>query len=282
MRVHWFAFTMFAERKEFDALYQEFLVDTFGNYTEKGHGGRGYRSIATVGAGIRIYFDPVSLGQRGNHIHVEIPGEACDCMTPDAFREIVTYLQFGRRVNGQLQPDLFSIKRLDIAFDHELFTPDQWLQAIQGSEVVTLAKRDKIRVEQSPFLPRDDGQIGTMTVYLGSNEADRMIRVYNKRGPTRLEFQMRDERAHLVALDVLLRYPSKWHEAALAHVSQYITFKQGCAPDWWLAFIGSTEKADLIISSSRVVSLNKSKRWMTKQVAPLLSVIFEIEGEDYA
>jgi hypothetical protein len=92
---------------------------------------------------------------------------------------------------------------------------------------------------------------------------------------------MRDERAHLVAIDVLLRHPSKWHEAALAHLVQYVTFKQGQEPDWWLAFTGSIQSADLIISSSRVVNINKLDKWFKRQVAVALSVMYELQGSEY-
>jgi DNA relaxase NicK len=281
MRVHWFAFTFFGDREEFDAFYDLHLKEVFGDYVEKGHGGRGYKSIATNGAGIRLYFDPVSFGAKGNHIHVEIPGEACDCMIPDKFRDMMTYFVYGRFKEGKPQIDKFSIKRLDFAFDHEYFTPEQWYEAIKGDSIISLAKRDSIRIEQSPYVLREDGQIGTMTVYLGSNESGRMLRVYNKRGPTRAELQMRDERAHLVAIDVLLRHPSKWHEAALAHLVQYITFREGQEPDWWLAFTGSVQSADFIISSSRVVNINKMDKWFKKQVAVALSVMYELQGGEY-
>jgi DNA relaxase NicK len=281
MRIHWFAFTLFMDKEEFEAFYNQFLKDTFGDCVDTGHGGRGYRSLATNSAGIRIYFDPTSIGEKGNHIHIEIPGEACECIIPDTFREIMTYLVYGRMKEGKQQVDRFSIKRLDFAFDHDYFTPEQWLEAIQGPDIITLAKRDHIRIEKSPFLLRDDGQIGTMTVYLGSNEADRMIRVYNKRGPTRVELQMRDSRAHYVAIDVLLRHPSKWHEAGIAHVVQFVRFYPGNEPDWWTNFTNSIQSADLIISSSRIVSMNKLDRWLNRQVAVALSVAHEIEGDDY-
>lgn len=281
MRIHWFAFTFFGDHQEFDALYKEFLGETFGDYVEKGHGGRGYRSIATNSAGVRLYFDPISVGEKGNHIHVEIPGDACDCLLPDTFRDMMVYFVYGRLKEGVPQLDMFSIKRLDFAFDHEFFSPEQWYEAIQGESIVTLAKRDTIRIDKSPNALREDGNIGTTTIYLGSNESGRMLRVYNKRGPTRVELQMRDERAHYVAIDVLLRHPSKWHELGLGHLIQYVTFREGQELDWWVAFTESVQEADLIISSSRVVGINKLDRWLNRQVSVPLSVAYDLQGEEY-
>ncbi len=175
--------------------------------------------------GLGSTFDPISIGAKGNHIHVEIPGEACDCMLPDLFQDMMIYFINGRLKEGQPQLDMFHIKRLDFAFDHEYFTPEQWYEAINGDCIVSLAKRETISRQESPKALRDNGEIGTSTVYLGSNESDRMLRVYNKRGPTRVELQMRDIRAHYVAIDVLCRHPSKWHEYAMSHLIQYVTFQ---------------------------------------------------------
>jgi DNA relaxase NicK len=136
-------------------------------------------------------------------------------------------------------------------------------------------------LDQSPFALREDGQVGTTTVYLGSNESGRMLRVYNKRGPTRIELQMRDDRAQLVAMDILLRHPSKWHEVGIGHLLQYVSFRDGAAPGWWLEFVGSVQSADLKISSSRVISLQKLDNWFKRQVAVAFSVIYEIEGGEY-
>jgi DNA relaxase NicK len=280
MRIHWFAFTFFGDRQEFDAIYKEFFYPTFGDYVEQEYGGRGYRIIATTAIGIKLYFDPVSKSDKGNHFHVEIPGTACDCLIPDVFRELMTYLTFSRWVKGVLQSEMFSVKRLDMAFDYMPFTPEEWLIGITGSNVVTLAKRDKIRITNSPFALRENGEQGCMTVYLGTNESDRMIRVYNQRGYTRFEFQMRDERAHLVAMDVLLSSYTKWHKKAISHVVQFVNFTENI-PDWWTTFIKSEQSAELIISSSRVVSLRKTERWHEKQIAPSLSVIAEVEGWEY-
>jgi DNA relaxase NicK len=280
-RIHWFAFTFFGEREEFDSFYREYLKDIFGEYHETGHGGRGYRSIAEANCGLRLYFEPVSTSERGNHCHVEIPGSACDCILPDNFRDMVAYFIYFRMTEGRSPSEMFSIKRIDFAFDIDIFTPDQWFEAICGEDVITLTKRESIRVDKSPFELRDNGEIGTTTVYLGSNDSDRMLRVYDKRGPTRVEIQLRDERAHLVGIDVLLRNPTTWHQAALSHLIQFVDFKQACEPKWWLEFTQSIQSADLLISSSRTVSLEKLDKWFNRQVAVALSVIYEVEGGEY-
>ncbi len=280
MRIHWFAFTFFGDRQEFEAFYREFLYPTFGTYVEQEYGGRGYKTIATTAIGIKLYFGPVSKSNKGNHCHVEIPGTACDCLLPDVFRELITYLVYSRWVNGVLQSDMFSVKRLDLAFDNVPFTPEEWFKEICGKNVVTLAKREKIYINYSPFALRENGEHGCMTVYLGTNESDRMMRVYNKRGYTRLEIQTRDERAHLVALDVLLSSPSMWHKKGLSHVVQFVNFTESI-PEWWINFINSEQSADLIISSSRVVGLRKTERWHEKQIATSLSVMTEVEGWEY-
>jgi len=67
----------------------------------------------------------------------------------------------------------------------------------------------------------------------------------------------------------------------MAHLVQFVTFRDGQAPDWWPKFIESVQSADLLISSSRVVSLRKLDQWFKKQVSVALSVIYEVEGGEY-
>ena len=54
-----------------------------------------------------------------------------------------------------------------------------------------------------PFERQENGELGTHTVNLGSRQSERMIRVYNRRGFTRLEMELKDKRADLVAKEIL-------------------------------------------------------------------------------
>ena len=143
--------------------------------------------------------------------------------------------------------------------------------------MVSLAKREKIKINQSPFQLSDDGKReGTTTVYLGRNSSQRMVRVYDRRGPVRLELQLRDDRAHAVALDIFSKPYPDWEMTAKSHLRQYVDFKN---TDWWSLFVSMVVRASLIITSARQVTFAKLEGWLDKQVSVALSVWFDVQGE---
>ena len=103
-----------------------------------------------------------------------------------------------------------------------------------------------------------------------------MVRVYDKRGPVRLEFQLRDRRAHLIALDVFSRDYRDWEITAKGHLRQYVDFANR---EWWRLFVNMVERKDLYITSARAVSFQRMEGWINKQVSVALSVWFDVQGE---
>jgi len=269
MRIHWFSITIFQDPKKRELLWQEYF-SALGVLVSVGHGGRGYREIDQALLGAKVYHDPVQLTKDGaSHYHVEIPGEACDALLPSVFSTLLAELTgCGVRYN---------VKRLDLAFDDVPFSPQEFLEAAKSDDMVSLAKREKIKINQSPFQLTDDGkQEGTTTVYLGRNSSQRMVRVYDRRGPVRLEFQMRDDRAQAVALDVFSKPYPDWEITAKSHLRQYVDFID---IDWWDLFVDMVVRADLKISSARKVTFAKLEGWLDKQVSVALSVWFDVQGE---
>jgi DNA relaxase NicK len=269
MRIHWFSITIFDDCKNRENIWRDYL-SALGVMVAKGHGGRGYREIDEGLLGAKVYYEPAHIGEKGQeHFHIEIPGQACDALVPSTFSALMAEL-IGNGVR-------FNIKRLDLAFDDVPFSPQEFREAIQSDELISLAKREKIRIEQSPYEMSEDGQReGTITVYLGSNTSQRMVRVYDKRGPVRLEFQMRDERAKAVALDIFSKKYEDWEIAAKGHLRQYMDFKN---IDWWLLFVGMVVRENLVISSARQATFIKLEGWLEKQVSVALSVWFDVQGD---
>jgi len=270
MRIHWFSITVFGMAYGRLKLWEDYFA-ALGVLVPMGHGGRSYRAIEEGLLGAKVYSDPVRLGELGqSHFHIEIPGQACDALLPSVFPTLLAEL-----TANELR---FNVKRLDLAFDDVPFSPQEFLEALQGDEVVSLAKRRTIRIEQSPYQVTEDGKgTGTITVYLGANSSERMVRVYNKRGPVRLEFQMRDKRAHAVAMDVFSTEYADWELKAKGHLRQFLDF---CDVDWWGLFVHSVIRENLLISSARVVTFGGMERWLEKQVSVALSVWFDVRGEE--
>lgn len=272
--VHWFAITIFQDVEKVKAIWSQFFSLGLGVLVDKGHGARGYRQISEALLGSKIYYDHVTAKEGKEHCHIEIPGSACEAVLPSVFPELVKAL-----TENNIR---FSIKRADFAFDSVPFSPQDFLDGLMSDNLVSLIKRDpslendSIRVSQSPCALRENGEVGTMTVYAGSSSSQRMVRVYNKRGDTRLELQLRDERAHAVCLDVFSHAWDEWEFIVKTHLRQFIDFKN---TDWWAVFVSIAHRADLKISSARRMSLTKMEEWFNRQVVVALSVYEDVWGK---
>jgi DNA relaxase NicK len=263
-KIHWLAFTIHAPNEEAFALYDLLFRQHFGEMEPLGHGGRGFREIYHSLLEFKIYLTPIL--DNGDYFHFEIPGQACDVLPPDYFPALGEYLECNF-------PDKYSFTRLDFAFDHVPFTPQQAENAIRENQLRSLAKRASLEIHVSPFAKRDDGIEGTYTVEFGSRTSERMIRVYNKRGFTRLEFQIKDKRAQLITRTIFKR-PNKeeWFYIMLAHLLDYIEFKT----DWWDTFIDGTARAGATVTTAKELTTEKMVNWVDKQVGPALSVMQDI------
>jgi DNA relaxase NicK len=272
--VHWFAITIHQDFERVKSLWSQFFALGLGVLVDKGHGARGYKQISEALQGAKVYYDHVTAKEGQEHCHIEFPGSACEAVLPSVFPALVDFL-----TENQVR---FSIKRVDFAFDGVPFSPQDFLDGLMSGNLVSLIKRDpslendSIRVEQSPYRLRENGEVGTMTVYAGSPSSQRMVRVYNKRGDTRLELQLRDERAHEVCLDVFSHAWDEWEFIVKTHLRQFIDFKN---TDWWAVFVSIAHRADLKISSARRMSLTKMEEWFNRQVVVALSVYEDVWGK---
>ncbi len=260
VRTHWLAFTIHAPSEEAHILYDLFFREIFGGLESRGHGGRGFKEILHSLMEFKIYLYPIL--KTGEYFHVEIPGGACDALDWNFLHGLWDYLDSNFK-------DRCQVTRFDFAFDGGPFTPQQFEQAIIEGQIRSLAKRETVRIESSPFEKRDDGQLGTYTVYFGSNTSERMIRVYNKRGFTRLEFQMKEKRANLVAPQVFRSMDAdQSFYIVLPHLLDFIDLDTV----WWEEFKDCTARANATVTSVSEVSTAKMVNWLNKQVAPALSV----------
>jgi len=264
MRIDWFAFTVF--ETSFEDLWGEFFEGPLGIMVAQDFGGRGFEQLHFALEGAKIYSKPMTKSKTGLDFYsVELPGSACGCIVPTRFME---FMQSMRESEVQ-----YSVTRLDLAFDDNKFSPIEFYDRVYAGEAVTLAKRHTLLLMKSPFEEKEDGMEGTTTCYLGSRESSRMVRVYDMHGYTRVEFQMRSTRAHMVAEAILLFNPTDWEETGKAHLRQYVDF-----PEWdiWDEFCNEVSKADLLISSARVNSLGRMENYLEQQVSILLSVYSDV------
>ena len=267
--VNWLSLTLWVERDYAIKMWEEWFQEFLGPLVPIGHGGRGFKSLYQALAAAKMYADPVG---QGLFVHLELPGSACDALPPKLIQEFIVTLNRWEK---------FRVSRLDLAWDGVEFTPRDVKEAVSEEKLRSLLKRKTLHVHDQPFEKRADGVMGTTSVRLGSNQSSRMLRVYDKRGPVRLEFQTRAERADMVARDVLLKLPAQWAEAALAHLRDYVDFEfEGRLLAWWETFVREIGRAFKKITDARQLELSRMTEWVMTQVAPTLSVLADVIGED--
>ncbi|MBX9690932.1 MAG: replication initiation factor domain-containing protein, partial [Cyanobacteria bacterium] len=169
---------------------------------------------------------------------VEIPGQAADCLDFEKLRHWYAWLRDIEQVR-------LRFSRADIFFDGAPFTPRMAYDAFLAGDVRTWAKRTKYRWEES-----FEGN----TFYCGSRDSERFLRIYDKRGPTRVELELAGERADMVMWDII--EAANVAETMLGHIRAYIDFVDSASDSnlsraahlpWWAAFVELASKSLLVV-----------------------------------
>ena len=242
------------------------------------YGIRGYREVWTLPLGVRIYARPHNM-QHGDHLHFEIPGTAVTAAGLKRLAGLYNYL------DGYFSAE-WQHTRLDLAFDHVPFTPAIARAAWDAENVRTRARR-----ESWGWFSNAEGD----TFIVGSRASDRYLRIYDKRGYTRCELELKGERsstigrqfADLVAdgLQAIDQAPA----LALSHLRDFIDFTDRLADenptrapllDWWQAFVDGAERAGLVLSQV-VKTMQKAANWIAGAVAPTLAAWLHHTGGDF-
>ncbi|HRN51849.1 MAG TPA: replication initiation factor domain-containing protein [Anaerolineales bacterium] len=273
-RVHWLSVTIWGTKEYGLKMWQEWFEGVLGPMQAVGHGGRGFKSLYKALLEAKLYADPIAqAGNEGNpYFGLELPGSACDAVPDKLLQEFVIVLERWEKAR---------ITRLDLAWDGTPFTPEQVKEAVELEQMRSYLRREKMLYSVSPYEKREDGRVGTSSLRLGSSQSTRMLRVYDKHGPVRLEMQTRAERADLIARDVLVKLPRLWVDRAIAHLRDYIDFieqeTEKLLP-WWLAFVNNQARAMKTVSDARTIELNRMLAWVDNQVSPTLSVLADVVG----
>jgi DNA relaxase NicK len=267
--VHWLSFVLDGPKERAFMIYDLFFKDLFGELQSMGHGGRVFQEIWYSLLGFKVYVLP-SRGEL-EYFHFEIPGQACEQIDWGILQALDDILRSN-------YPEQYYYSRLDFAFDDLPFKPQDVEEAINGGHVRSLAKRETMTINKSPFEKKENGELGTYTVNFGSRQSERMIRVYDRRGFTRLELEMKGKRADLVAKQIFRASDvSEWFSIALSHLRDYINFDA----TWWEEFVYGVGRAWAIVSTPREISEAITTRWLERQVAPALSVIHDIRPDNF-
>jgi DNA relaxase NicK len=260
--IDWITVTVWCQKDVILKLLEE-VFTPLSYFRDGDHGGMGYRGTMYGLGGSKLLYSPADNSER---VTLVVPGQACSALPPELWIDLFTQLD--------LQSIKWNVTRLDLAFDFVPFTPEDMYKAIEEGSIRSLAKRESLRMDSSPLKMRDTGgQIGCSTVYFGSRQSHRMIRVYNRRGPTRLEMECKDKRADLIARRIFKASPEEWFNLAISHVRDFIDVE--CP--WWDDFIKDVERAYAKLVNLADVTLSKLVSWIDSQVAPALSVLYDCD-----
>jgi len=270
MKIHWFGVTVKCDYDFALQLWNYFFSFELGLLTNTSRAGRGFQHIDTALQESKLYWMPFPQASINyDYVHFEIPGSACDVVLPSRFTEFFDYLRENEMA--------FKVTRIDLAFDNCPFSPRAFFERALYEDCSTYAKRETFTFTSSPEYVREDGSLGSDTCYIGSRSSARFLRVYDERGFTRLEIVLKEERAHAVAEDVFSHPYQEWQRIGKAHLLDFIRFASWSP---WDEFINSNDRADLVISAARRISLSKIRNWLSHQVSPALSVLYDVLGED--
>jgi DNA relaxase NicK len=268
--IDYFRITVHTSTLECVELYKEHFQDTLGGLQELAHGAKGFKGVFASALGFQLKHTP---GAGREYCTFEFPGKACKAVPPEFFRLFYSVIE-----RKEIR---FNVTRIDLAFDGVSFSPEQFYQTIMSDvrrkpgekEIVrSLTQRNSLNFISEPFKDKEDGSsMGRETCYFGSRQSERYLRIYNKRGPTRLEVEFKGDRAGLVANALLGKYhdEDQLFEIAISHLRDFIDIDL----PWWHEFVKSVERAYAHLHDAKEVSLDRKEKWMLKQVAPTYAAI---------
>lgn len=257
MTIHWLRGGL--DQPEADVL------DLVNELTEGGYGetlpfgrfmyGRQHRFVG----GLTVFVEP--RADNMPPVMVECPGTACEYLGLEKLRTLFC--------NARLS-------RVDVAFDHGLFTPGDVADWVRAGNVRTRAKRVRFDVKLKG--PPSEGD--KLTV--GSRASEQYVRVYDRRGFTRMELELKGEMARAYR-DVLLADDETFVRTTFGVLRQFVDFVDASASSnisraplltVWEAFTGRLERVRIRVAGAVEPSVDRVVHFIEHQVAATLYVFW--------
>jgi hypothetical protein len=215
------------------------------HFVDIGVSGRYYKSIYSGPFGITLYAYP----SRGIHCHLEIKGEAIEAIGQLRVFEFLQSLNSLKAplMEGQTEQKLakWSARRTDIALDGMPFTPRDCYEAFKRGDIRCAASR-----KSHKWYSNAEGD----TFNLGSRSSGRLVRIYNRRGPTRLEMEFKGRWADMAGSVLAAQGCGDFETFSIGHVRQFVDFvdahtggsitRADLLP-WWEQAVGDVARATL-------------------------------------
>lgn len=242
------------------SLTQELLPDS---YEESLDWGRFmYKRQHVLRHGMRIYFEPSTLNMPP--VLVDCPGEACEVLGRERLQVLFC--------NSQLT-------RHDIAFDHAPFSPRQVATWVREGNIRCRAQNRKFNEDLGN---RQDGE----TVYIGSRQSSQLLRVYDARGFTRVELELKGDMAR-ESLQLLLAPPEEFITKSIGVLREFVDFVDTSVDKnvsraplilLWSDFTQQLEKAKIRLPEVVNHTMEQVQEWLEKQVSAMLFTFAKAGG----
>lgn len=222
--------------------------------TFSGHGGIGFQEVWNGQHGFQLYTKP----NNENHVYVSVnlPGRCLEQIGLDKLVPAHEWL-CERAFNGLK----WGVTRCDLAFDTQKFGVQQFADAYHAGEVETASRTWN----------EHKGSDGGHTFYVGSRESLALLWVYHKTDGcsfgddafTRVELELKKERAFFAYLSIMASDPSKWAEMAGRLLSGFVKVNTS----WWTDFTGAVAASWLKLRR-KLPTVARIEKWLRRQVAP--------------
>jgi len=195
-------------------------------------------------------------------VAVNLPGEACEMLGTAGVLALVRELGL-------------KLTRLDVAWDTDLVTPATVRAAHAAGDAVTHSKWHDWR--QNP-----EGS----TFYVGKRGSDsdvRLVRFYDRRGPTRVELELHGKRAQMLWAVLDGADLADWSAGCLAYLVDFVDFRDRAADpnvgrcprlEWWEDFTEGAGRLALPLPR-KAPTLDSTRDWLEGQVAPALALVLD-------
>jgi hypothetical protein len=272
--IHWFSISIGINRYTAHDVWSEYFHQYLGPLNQSKQKYRGFNNCSIALNNAKLLSGPLSHSHLGkDYVSFDFPGSACEALPPESIVDF--YATF-----CNTKP--YKTTRIDLAWDGVAIKPSDIHDAVIDKSVRSVVHRNSLSFFTQP-LERDAlGNIGTSSVRLGSNHSYRQLKVYDRRGFSRLEFKTRKDWADLIARALLIDNPDNWSEIAISHLRDFVDFESdnNLLP-WWQDFIMSIPRARKRLANARINELSRKTSWIEIQAAPTISLLVDIYGRNY-
>jgi Replication initiation factor len=242
------------------------------------YGTRWYQHQAKIGIdGSIVAWLPRVGKSRPYEVHVEVTQSACDRLGLELSIELLREL---RQLGGRAS-------RIDAHFDdrHGISSPALVDAAVDARQMHSRVRRTSCHAWKEAGVVE--------TVYVGSRQSGRMLRVYNgdkMHGPgtgVRWELEHHAEHAERFAEIIAGSPPSEMGELLMESIRSHVDFVDRSAVGihaeraellpWWAELVGSAKRL-VLRWPSPVEYVQRKAAWLERQVAPALALVCGWKG----